>query len=143
MHSRAVGRRVGEGRRLPLRAERRRLEIVGERKTMPHVPARRLGQNPGRVRAILDHRPTVLRPFNGHEQGAPAEGPVAVLVGMIEDPPAPVLRLKDGTVPLGPPFLAPGGRPQERIVGRILPGPGRRLGARNNDQSILSLLLQD
>ena len=115
---------VGSGtEEVPFGAIGQRGEVVGQRLTMAHrLPAARLLHRLRQV-ATLHPEPAVRGPFDGVEQRLPSERPEAVLIAMIDGPPAPVRGLHQRGMAARPPFLVQRGRADQRIARMMLPRP--------------------
>ena len=85
-----------------------------------------LGQRLGEVTALGDE-PAVVGPFDRIEQGLAAQRPVAVLVAVVDHPPATVAAFDHGGVAARPPRFAAVDGAGDRIVRRVLPRAVDRL----------------
>src|SRR5687768_3117795 len=71
----------------------------------------------------MDAEPAVAGPLHRLHERLATERTVAVLVGVVDDPPSAARPLDDDAMPAGPPGLRRGSGPQYRIVRIVLPRP--------------------
>ncbi len=125
---------AGGAEERPLDAELVGGEVVGAGKTVRHGRAAGgQGEGGGDVGDDGLH-PAVLGPFDGFEEGLPAEVVVAVFIRVIDEIPLFVVGAGDeGGVAARPPFLPAGGGADDGVVGRIFPGAVEAAGAGHDD----------
>src|SRR5579871_2014350 len=117
----------------PKRADAVAREIIRQRLAAADVlTSHGTANRPAQI-AGQDTRPVVNGPFHGLHQRLAPQAAVAILIGVIDDPPVPPGSVDQHAVAPGPPRLRGRLRAQKRIVGSILPGTVDRSGAGHGD----------
>src|SRR3546814_16655482 len=83
--------------------------------------------------AAFHPEPAVIGPFDGIEQRLPAQGPIAVLIAVIDAPPVARRSLDQRRMAARPPFFGRRSGANERVRGAIFQRPMNRPRPRRDD----------